>query len=99
MNSPNQPALRGSVVQIFATGEGAVSTVGNASGQPVLPVGVTIGGLDATVTFAGSAPGAMGGLFQVNAIVPAGTASGPAVPIVLTVGSARGQNGVTIAVK
>jgi uncharacterized protein (TIGR03437 family) len=97
VNSPNQPALRGSAVQILATGQGAVST--GTGGQPVLPVGVTIGGLDATVTFAGSLPGAMAEALQVNAIVPAGTAPGPVIPIVLTVGSAPSQNGVTIAVK
>jgi uncharacterized protein (TIGR03437 family) len=87
LNSPAQPASRGSVVQIFATG----------GGEGV--VGVTIAGVDAAVTFTGPAPDAVTGLLQVNAVVPGETTPGPAIPIVLTVGSALSQTGVTIAVK
>jgi uncharacterized protein (TIGR03437 family) len=35
----------------------------------------------------------------VNAVVPQGVTAGPAVPITVTVGSARSQDGVTIAVQ
>jgi uncharacterized protein (TIGR03437 family) len=62
-------------------------------------VKVTIGGIEAPLQFAGSAPTAVAGLFQVNAVVPQGAPSGAAVPIVMSVGGVLSQSGVTIAVQ
>src|ERR1039458_6005147 len=70
-------AARASVIQIFGTGQGvtsppsltgAVST--GAGNSAVLPVKVTIGGIDATVQYQGAAPGLISGALQVNAFVP-----------------------------
>ena len=106
LNGPSNPAARGSVVQIFATGEGQTSppgqtgtVTGSSGGAPLLPVKVTIGGIDAVPQFAGSAPTAVAGLFQVNAVVPQGAPSGPAVPIVLRLGGLPSPVGVTIAIQ
>jgi uncharacterized protein (TIGR03437 family) len=106
VNGPANPAARGSVIQIFATGEGQASpagrtgaVTGSSGGAPVLHVMVTVGGIEAPLQFAGAAPYAVTGLFQVNAVVPPGAPSGPAVPIVLTVGGAPSPSGVTIAVQ
>jgi uncharacterized protein (TIGR03437 family) len=52
-----------------------------------IPATVTIGGVNATVQFAGLSAGFVG-LYQVNAVVPAGLTVGPAVPVVIS------QNGV-----
>jgi len=108
-NSPNSlidPAPRGSIIQIFATGEGQTSppgVTGSITGDhpstPVLPVSVTIGGVDATVQFAGSAPHSAAGLLQVNVVVPEGAPIGARVPIVLSIGGAQSQNGVFVAVR
>jgi uncharacterized protein (TIGR03437 family) len=106
INGAAHPAARGSVIQIFATGAGLLSpeaatgeiTAGQQK-RPVLPVKVAIGGVDASVIFAGAAPDAVSGLLQVNAIVPPGTTPGSAVPIVLTIGSSRSQDNTTIALK
>ncbi len=84
-NSVERPAARGSVVQIFGTGEGTAQEVW-----------VMIGGVEATVVYAGST---VTGLFQVNAVVPEGAASGAAVPVTLQVGRFRAQGGVTMAVR
>ena len=46
--------------------------------------------------FSGLAPGYVG-LYQVNALVPAGVAAGSAVPVVISMGGAS-SNTVTIAV-
>ena len=46
------------------------------------PVTVTIGGQPATVQFAGLSPG-FAGLYQINAVVPAGVTPGNAVAVVL----------------
>jgi uncharacterized protein (TIGR03437 family) len=65
----------------------------------LLPVKISIGGLDAAVVYAGSAPDEVSGILQVNAVVPQNTVSGDAVPLVLEVGTRRSQPAVTIAVQ
>ena len=106
VNSAANPAARGSVIQIFGTGQGvtsppsltgAVST--GAGNSAVLPVKVTIGGMDATVQYQGAAPGLISGALQVNAFVPPGVTLGVAVPLSISVGGLPSQPGVTIAVR
>jgi uncharacterized protein (TIGR03437 family) len=104
-NSASHPAYPGSVIQIFATGGGQTnpaSVTGTIAGSPnttALPVTVTIGGIDAPVTYHGSAPGLISSLLQVNAVVPPGVRPDPAVPIAITVGGNRSQHGITIAIE
>jgi minor extracellular serine protease Vpr len=66
-----------------ASGEFASSTT--LATTKVAPV-VTIGGQTATVQFSGLTPG-LPGLYQVNAVVPAGISAGT-VPISLSIGGA-----------
>jgi uncharacterized protein (TIGR03437 family) len=106
VNSASNPAARGSIVQIFATGEGQTSpagvtgsVIGTNLKTPVLEVKVTIGGQDAVVPYAGSAGASIAGLFQVNAVVPPSVSPGAAVPIIVSVGGVPSQTGATIAVQ
>ena len=102
----SNPATAGvTILQIFCTGLGPVNNP-PASGSPAsltslsstpAKATVTIGGIQATnVPFSGLAPGYVG-LYQVNAQVPAGVASGNAVPVVISMGGVA-SNTVTIAV-
>ena len=98
-------APRGSTVIIYATGGGLTtpaSVTGGVAGSTLLktnaPVSVTIGGVAATVSYAGSAPGLVQGVLQINAIVPTSISAG-SQPILVTVGSATSQNGVAIPVQ
>ena len=61
------------------------------------PVTVMIGGRPAAVSFSGLTPG-YAGLYQINAVVPAGITPGDAVPVVISV---AGQTSppVTMAVR
>jgi uncharacterized protein (TIGR03437 family) len=95
LNSVSNPAARGSVISIYATGTGLmnVPTIDGAltSLTPPFPatqlsIGVEIGGVPATIQYSGAAPGLVAGAIQVNAYVPQGAPSGTAVPIVLSVG-------------
>ena len=106
VNSPSNPADKGSVVSVFASGTGQTdppSTDGQTAGaippSILLPASVQIGGFDAQVLYAGGAPGLIAGVAQVNCLIPADAPSGPAVPIVLTVGPTSSQAGVTLAIK
>jgi CheY-like chemotaxis protein len=67
--------------------------------KPRLPVAVTVGGVPATIMYAGGAADSVAGSFQVNFRVPANAPVGDAVPLVLTVGGTRTPDGVTMAVR
>jgi uncharacterized protein (TIGR03437 family) len=103
-NSQSSPANRGSIVQVFGTGEGITQPPGITGSVTdglrvaVGKVSATVGGLPAEVVFAGAAPQAIAGLFQVNIRIPPNATTGD-VPIAITVGEAKSQTGVTIAVK
>ncbi len=107
VNSPSNPAARGSVVVLYGTGEGQTTPSGvdgriaNAIyPKPVLPVKVSIGGVDATsgVLYAGAVPTLVAGVFQINVTVPTSVPAG-AVPVVVTIGSASSQSGLTVSLK
>jgi uncharacterized protein (TIGR03437 family) len=94
------PAKASETVLIYCTGLGAVSSppadgaAGNGQTTEA-SASVTIGGVDAPVSFSGLAPGFVG-LYQVNAEVPAGLASGNQ-PVVLSIG-ANSSNSVLLPV-
>jgi uncharacterized protein (TIGR03437 family) len=67
------------------------------SSLTVAPGHLSIGGAQAIVSYSGLAPSLVG-LYQVNAIVPAGIATGNAVSVVLSIGGLV-SNTVTIAVQ
>jgi uncharacterized protein (TIGR03437 family) len=107
VNSAANPATPGSIVVIYATGEGQVSprpvdgsiTGSGALAKPLGKVTVWIAGAQAEVLYAGAAPGQVAGVLQVNARIPGGIASGPGVPVMLAVGEFKSQAGVTLAVQ
>jgi uncharacterized protein (TIGR03437 family) len=110
-NSSSTPAAKGTVISIYMTGEGVTSpasTTGqlapsNGSGlnHPVQAVSVSIGGVTvppANIQYAGSAPGIVYGVMQVNVLIPTTVSSG-AQPLVVTVGTASSQSAVTVAIQ
>ena len=104
VNAANAPAAKGSIVAIYLTGAGQLTpadktgALGTANQAIAATVTVTIGGLDAPVTYAGAAPGSIQGLYQINATVPAGSASG-SVPLQVKVGGTYAQSAVTMYVQ
>ena len=104
LNSAGNPATAGSVIVLFATGQG-VTQPPSASGakpadgvypEPAAETTLTIGGQPAQLLFRGQAPGTAG-VMQINAVVPAGVSS-PA-PAVLKIGAAESQPGVAVFVQ
>jgi uncharacterized protein (TIGR03437 family) len=105
-NSASNAAAVGSVLTLFATGEGLSLPTGpdgrqvpSTPSKPVQQVSVTIGGVPATVEYAGGSPGSVAGLLQVNVRIPAGVTAGPAVPVVLRVDATSSREGVTVAIR
>ncbi len=101
----SRPAQPGDYITIFCTGLGAVSnqpatgapasltTLSNTTGNAVT---VSLGGVNAPVSFSGLAPGFLG-LYQVNAQVPQNAPTGSAVALTITMGATT-SNQATIAV-
>ena len=99
INSSSAGASRGSTILIYATGLGDFQKVGGVAmidGQvaPLVALAVTdqtvrvdIGGQPAVVSYAGTCPGAVVGLVQINAVIPPTVTPGNAVPVVVSIGS------------
>jgi len=95
---PNTPASEGTVIIVYATGEGAVSNQpatgaaapASPTAQASLLVTATIGGKNAPVQYAGLSAGFVG-LLQVNLQTPTGLAAGD-YPLVITIGGAASNS-------
>jgi len=102
--SPAQPAHAGSVIVIYCTGLGGVQSslhAGEATPYTPLsptsePVTLTIGGATVPIAYAGLVP-TFSGLYQVNAVIPGGTATGDNVTLTLNSAGLSGPP-VTIAI-
>jgi uncharacterized protein (TIGR03437 family) len=103
LNSEQNPAAAGSVVAVYATGGGM--TIGqNATGRTAdvaaslaAPVSATVGGEPAAVIYAGSAPGEVNGVVQVNIQLPPNMTG--TQPVILTVGGISSPATVTITIR
>ena len=111
LNGPSHPAAKGSIVQVFMTGEGqtspqpvtgAITTVTLPPPQvtpaPSQAIQVLIGGQPALYTYAGEAPGMVAGVMQLNVQIPSSVPSGP-LSIQVSIGGNTSQNGVTVSVQ
>jgi uncharacterized protein (TIGR03437 family) len=103
VNSPSNPAARGSVAALFATGAGQ-TTPASATGvptpltaPPALEATVAIGGRAAEVLYAGAAP-TLVGVAQFNVRIPADLPEGRA-SVVVTVAGAASRAGVVLWVR
>ncbi len=98
VNGPNAPIARGQIVMLFGTGFGPLNPAdANGLQTQIVPVTVTVGGIPATLTFAGAAPG-LPGVNQINVIIPANAPTGAAVPIIVSAGSSAVPGNLTVAV-
>ena len=97
VNGPGNPAAPGSYIQIYGTGEGQTNPPG-VDGQianeslanlprPAGAFSLTIGGVPATYSYAGTAPESFAGFFQVDAQIPNSVPAGNQ-PVILKVGNA-----------
>jgi uncharacterized protein (TIGR03437 family) len=98
----DNPAAAGDVVTLIATGEGVTDPPGvdgriasKVLPKPVQACRVQIGGVDAEVVNCGASQGEVGGRLRVDVRVPAGLDAGNAA-VVLLIGSASSQDGVTV---
>jgi uncharacterized protein (TIGR03437 family) len=111
LNGPDNPAAKGSIVQVYMTGEGQTNPPGitgaittatlpppQVTPAPVQPIQVLIDGQPALYTYAGEAPGLVAGVMQLNVQIPANVPSG-ALSIQVSIGGSMSQSGITVSVE
>jgi uncharacterized protein (TIGR03437 family) len=106
VNSLANPASKGSIVVLYATGTGsvmpAIQTGSVVAGPPLpapkLAAQVRVDGKISEVLYYGSAPGLVAGITQLNIRVPESAASGN-VGVIISVSGFQSPEGTTIAVK
>jgi uncharacterized protein (TIGR03437 family) len=102
---PSSPATAGDTLVIYCDGLGDVDqSIAPGAAAPGSPAAmttdqpqVTIGNINSSVAFSGLTPGLVG-VYQINAVVPAGVTAGDQVPVVVNI-SGQVSPAVTIAVK
>ena len=115
LNSPSNPARRGSIIRVYATGGGEAASgiddgqiLSDVLPQTNLPVSVffDLFGYEvpwattkADVLYAGGVSGAVAGLLQINVRVPNTIIVGKAVPFFLLIGSHWTVFQVTVALE
>lgn len=92
-NSVRNPAPQGSVVSLYATGDGQTAPW-DGPARSRLPLSVTVGGLTAEILDVRNV-----GVLQVNFRVPAAAPVGDAVPLALAVSDVKSSSPVTMAVR
>jgi uncharacterized protein (TIGR03437 family) len=93
LNSRANPAAAGEYFSLFATGCGQTNPGGKTGGvatnelkRVAQAVTATVGGRVAEVAYAGTAPGLVEGVCQINVRVPLSATFVEVVPVVVTVG-------------
>jgi len=108
LNSPSNPAARGSVIVFYATGagmmvpgmaEGSIAPLTLPLPRLALGVSVLIGGQQAGIEYAGAAPGLVAGVIQMNVRVPQNAPAGDRVFISLHIGNYQSQFNTTVALR
>lgn len=102
INGASNPIAREGVAMVYLTAGGMSGTDGaladSAQSHP-LPVDVRVGTLPTQVLYAGTSPGLVHGMMQINFIVPANAATGDKVPLSLKIGERWAQLTLTMAIK
>ncbi|MBZ2179372.1 MAG: hypothetical protein K7J47_16875 [Acidobacteria bacterium] len=106
VNSPAKPETAGRAIILYGTGEGLLDSpvedgliTGATLRRPLLPVSATVGGVPVDVLYAGTAPGMVAGVLQINLLLNEKVPQGDAVPVEIRIGNTPSAPGPTISVR
>jgi uncharacterized protein (TIGR03437 family) len=105
LNSAASPAHPGDVVSLYGTGGGVTSppsqdgVLAPAADSLAAPVEVLLNNQSVTASYAGSAPGLVAGMIQVNFQIPAGFSSSTPARVQLKIGGVTSPAGTTLVVQ
>jgi len=100
-----QAVAPGEVVTMYATGTGLLdNSAGDAHlapgiERPMLPLTVKVGGQNADILYAGTSPGLLEAVLQINIRIPDTAPLGSDIPVELITGDFHSQPGLTMVVK
>jgi uncharacterized protein (TIGR03437 family) len=100
VNTVQNAAKPGQIVEMYATGLGPITAPDNQAppaNTPTTPVEVWVGGIAATVTYSGRSP-CCSGLDQIDFVVPADAPQGCWTPILTRTSKANLSNGASMAI-
>lgn len=105
LNSATNPAAAGSIIVVYATGQGVTvppSRTGTYPGEllpePQAATRLLVGGRQAEILFRGQTPGTAG-VMQVNARLPQGLPAADSIPVILELDGAQSQAGPVLSVR
>jgi len=105
LHSASNPASRGSVVALYATGLGVFtspvddgSVAQSTDPKPAQTPTVTLNGRPVEIQYAGPAPGLVYGVYQINIRIPDDAASG-VLPLIIRSGNAASPYGAALAIR
>jgi len=105
LNSPDNPARRGSFLTLYTSGlallgtnfvDGEIATAPQMLGFVASPL---LAGVSVPIAYAGPSPGSIRALVQINVVVPANAPTGSAVSLALVVSSMTTRQRVTVAIR
>jgi uncharacterized protein (TIGR03437 family) len=102
--SASSPAAPGETVILYASGLGPLANAvaeydwPTSADQTSVPVQVDVGGVQATVLYAGAAPG-YPGVYQINAVIPPGATTSAGANVRIFEGYAQTHPKVTIPIR
>jgi len=105
LNSASNPTTAGSIVSVYGTGFGTLESLlvdGETTSNPAStarPVTAYVGGVPAQVISVIEAPDQVAGIVHIDVRIPTGAQSDLQAPLLLRVGDAESQPGVTIAIR
>lgn len=105
LNSEDHPAAPGSTVMLFATGLGLTAilpedgSIATSASPALLPVTVSLDGLEVETLSAGTLPGASAGVYGVSLRLPVSAPRGNRIPLTLRAGPFPGRPAATIAIQ
>ncbi len=105
VHSASNPASRGSIVALYATGLGVLTSpvddgavAQSTDPKPAQTPTVTLNGRPVEIRYAGPAPGLVYGVFQINIRIPDDAAAG-VLPLVIRSGDAASPDGAALAIR
>ena len=105
VHSASNPATRGSIVMLYVTGLGALTSpivdgavAWSTDPKPAQPPTVTLNGRPVRILYLGPAPGLVYGVYQINILIPDDAPSG-ILPLVIRSGAAVSPDGAALAIR
>lgn len=98
-NSSQNPARKGQILRLFATGLGVTAAAADGESAPTAAIAATLADRAAQVENISSAAGYPAGYFAIDIVVPFGVPEGDFVSVAIAADGMSSQPGVTVSIR